>query len=132
MENIKADPLGHLRRRLTVGLFVLWQADIPIRYSEINTVSTATIRAMWSVQVALVILAVLGIVRLIRERRLVEVWLLMTPLLYVTAVHVPLLTESRQSLPVKPLLLIAAAIGARDLWHRLFALEAQIHERQHV
>lgn len=132
LENIKADPIGHIRRRLTVGLFVLWNADIWLRYSEINVASPLVIRAMWAIQVALFALAVWGTVSLIKQRRLAEAWLLVTPLLYVTAVHVPLLTEGRQSLPVKPLLIIAATIGAADLRHRLFPLKAQIHERQHV
>jgi len=124
LENIRADPMGYVARRLTHGVFVLWNADIWLRYSEINEAAVAIIRAMWAVQTALCGLAIWGIVRLFKTGRVVEAWLLATPLLYVTAVHVPLLTEARQSLPVKPLLLIAATIGAADLRHRL-------HRRSH-
>jgi hypothetical protein len=35
------------------------------------------------------------------------------PLVYVTAVHLPLLCEARQSLPVKPLVIILAIAGFR-------------------
>ena len=37
--------------------------------------------------------------------------LLALPLLYVTGVHVPFLSETRQSLPVKPLVLVLAAVA---------------------
>ncbi|HYU80397.1 MAG TPA: hypothetical protein VEK56_15510, partial [Vicinamibacterales bacterium] len=132
LENIRADLAGHIRRRLSIGTFVLWDADIPLRYSEINSTSPLLIRTFWSAQVVLVLLAVWGTICLINQGRLTDAWILVTPLLYVTAVHVPLLTEARQSLPVKPLLLIAAAIGGADLWQRLLPLKAQVHERQHV
>jgi hypothetical protein len=132
IENIKHDVTGHIWRRLTHGFFVLWNADIWLRYSEINAASPAVIRVMWSVQVALFLCAIWGAVALARRGLIAELWLLVTPLLYVTAVHVPLLTEARQSLPVKPLLLIAAAIGMADIRKRLFAFKPQVHERQHV
>jgi len=132
LENIRADLAGHIRRRLSIGTFVLWDADIPLRSSEINSTSPLLIRTFWSAQVVLVLLAVWGTICLIKQGRLTDAWILVTPLLYVTAVHVPLLTEARQSLPVKPLLLIAAAIGGADLWQRLLPLKAQVHERQHV
>ena len=48
---------------------------------------------------------------LIRRGRWGEAVLLALPLIYMTAVHLPLLTEARQSLPVKPLVLALAAIG---------------------
>jgi 4-amino-4-deoxy-L-arabinose transferase-like glycosyltransferase len=132
IENIKHDVAGHIWRRLTHGFFVLWNADIWLRYSEINAASPAVIRIMWTVQVALFLCAIWGMVTLARQGLVAELWLLATPILYVTVVHVPLLTEARQSLPVKPLLLIAAAIGIADLHRRLFAFKPQIHERQHV
>ncbi len=49
------------------------------------------------------------------QRTLVEACLLAAPIVYVTAVHVPLLTEARQSLPAKPTVLLLATIGAADL-----------------
>jgi len=36
---------------------------------------------------------------------------LATPIVYVTAVHFPLLTEARQSLPAIPVVLLLATIG---------------------
>jgi hypothetical protein len=119
MDNISSDLAGHIRRRLTHGLFVLWSADIWLRYSEINAASPLVIRAMWALQAVLAALGIWGALTLMRQGRLAEAWLLITPILYVTAVHVPLLTEARQSLPVKPLLLVAAAIGAADLATRV-------------
>ena len=70
--NMREDPLGHLRRRLTTGLFVLWAADVPVShrgkyYSFEN----------------------------------------------VTGVHLPLLCEARQSLPIKPDVIALAAIALR-------------------
>ena len=41
--------------------------------------------------------------------------LLAAPIVYVTAVHLPFLTEARQSLPAQPVLLILATIGVEDL-----------------
>ncbi len=38
------------------------------------------------------------------------------PIVYVTAVHLPLLTEARQSLPAQPVLLVLATIGAAHCW----------------
>jgi hypothetical protein len=50
-------------------------------------------------------------VMLVRRRRYAEAALLTLPLIYVTGVHVPLLCETRQSLPVKPLVLALAAVA---------------------
>jgi hypothetical protein len=119
LDNIRSDVVAHIGRRVTYGLFVLWSADIWVRYSQIDETSPIVIRAMWAVQSLILALAAWGAIRMLAEGQLVEAWLLITPLLYVTAVHVPLLTEARQSLPVKPLLLIAAAIGGADLKRRL-------------
>lgn len=119
LANITSDLLGHIRRRLTYGLFVLWSADIWVRYSDINATSPLVIRAMWAVQSLLLLLGVWGAIRLLAQGQYVTAWLLITPLLYVTAVHLPLLTEARQSLPVKPLLLILVAVGLVDLKSRI-------------
>ncbi|HYE86316.1 MAG TPA: glycosyltransferase family 39 protein [Vicinamibacterales bacterium] len=109
--NMREDPIGHVRRRLTVGLFVLWAADVPIRYGDINAVPTAAIRGIWLVQVFVLALAVVGAVHLARTGRWLEAVLLVLPIVYVTGVHLPLLCETRQSLPVKPVVLALAAIG---------------------
>ena len=119
MENIRKDIPGFLKRRVIRGQFVLWAAEIPVRYSDINTLPTWAIRAIWLPQVVLVILAVAGIVWLARQRRRDALLVLASPLVYVGAVHFVLLTESRQSLPVKPLLLVLAVCGAIELRGRL-------------
>jgi 4-amino-4-deoxy-L-arabinose transferase-like glycosyltransferase len=109
--NMRADPVGHARRRLTRGMFVLWAAEVPVRYGDINNLPTAAIRGMWILQVVLLGLAVLGAVQLARSGRWLEAVVLSLPILYVTGVHLPLLCEARQSLPVKPVVLALAAIG---------------------
>jgi 4-amino-4-deoxy-L-arabinose transferase-like glycosyltransferase len=115
MDNIRRDPAGHLGRRLTRGLFVLWAADIPIRYTDINRTPTLVIRLIWLAQVAILPLALFGIITLARRGRWAEVVLLALPIIYVTGVHLPLLCEARQSLPVKPLVLVLAAVGIGGL-----------------
>lgn len=111
MNNIRRDPVGHVRRRLTRGAFVLWAAEIPIRYTDINRTPTLLIRLIWLVQVVLLVAAAAGAVRLWRRGRRTEALLLTLPLAYVTGVHLPLLCEARQSLPVKPLVLALAAVA---------------------
>jgi 4-amino-4-deoxy-L-arabinose transferase-like glycosyltransferase len=111
LANIERDPVGHVQRRLTRGAFVLWAADVPIRYSDINSTPTAVIRLIWQIQVALLVLALAGAVVLARGGRWAEAVLMTLPLIYVTGVHLPLLCEARQSLPVKPLVLALAAVA---------------------
>jgi 4-amino-4-deoxy-L-arabinose transferase-like glycosyltransferase len=112
VNNMRRDPFGHVLRRMTRGTFVLWAAEIPIRYSDINRTPTTVIRVIWLLQVLLLLLAVVGFVTLARRGRWTEAVLLALPLIYVTGVHLPLLCEARQSLPVKPLVLVLAAVGA--------------------
>ncbi len=111
VEHITADLPGWALRRGARRAFILWATDIPIRYTDINTVNPLVIRAIWLVQVVVLIIAAAGLIVLLRHRRFAEAALLALPLLYVTGVHVPLLCETRQSLPVKPLVLILAAIA---------------------
>ena len=109
--NISADPFGHVFRRLTRGAFVLWAADIPIPYGRIDSTPALVIRAIWLVQAALLMLAAAGAWQLARHARWTEAVFFVLPLVYVTAVHLPLLCEARQSLPVKPLVLALAAVA---------------------
>ncbi len=111
IEHIRDDLPGWVWRRLTRGTFILWASDIPIRYTDINDVNPLLIRGIWLAQVVLLVMAAVGLVRLLQRRRFAEAALLGLALLYVTGVHVPLLCETRQSLPVKPLVLILAAIA---------------------
>jgi hypothetical protein len=57
---------------------------------------------------------------------------LAAPILYITAVHFPLLTEARQSLPAQPIVLLLATIAIARLIGHSLPLEAQVHERQHL
>jgi 4-amino-4-deoxy-L-arabinose transferase-like glycosyltransferase len=108
MRHIREDPVGHVVRRLTRGPFVLWAAEIPIRYTLINSMPVWVIRAIWLLQVLLLVAAAVGAVRLAGSGRWLECVVLLLPLVYVTAVHLPLLCEARQSLPVKPLVIVLA------------------------
>jgi 4-amino-4-deoxy-L-arabinose transferase-like glycosyltransferase len=118
LANISADPAGYVWRRLTRGLFVLWAADVPIRFTQIDATPTWIIRTFWTIQALLVLIALYGAWRLWRLRGAVTALLMVMPLAYVTAVHLPILCEARQSLPVKPLLLILATIGASGVISR--------------
>ena len=111
VEHIRDDPAGHVWRRVTRGPFLLWAAEIPVRYTLINSLPTIVIRVIWLLQVILLAVAAAGAVHLVRTGRRLDAALLVLPLIYVTAVHLPLLCEARQSLPVKPLVIVLAAIG---------------------
>jgi 4-amino-4-deoxy-L-arabinose transferase-like glycosyltransferase len=115
--NMRADPAGHIIRRLTRGAFVLWAAEIPIRYNDINQTPMLVIRLIWMAQVLLLGLAAWGAFSLARTGRWLEAVTLALPIVYVTGVHLPLLCEARQSLPVKPVVLALAAIGVMQLRH---------------
>jgi 4-amino-4-deoxy-L-arabinose transferase-like glycosyltransferase len=124
LDNIRRDPLGHLRRRLTYGVFVMWASHIPYRHSEINELPVVVIRSMWIAQALVLVLALVGSVRVFRSIHWREGWLLITPALYVTAVHLPLLTEPRETLPAMPAVLILATVG-------LLSLKPQAHKGPH-
>ena len=113
LANIRQDPVGHLTRRLTRGAFVLWAAEVPIPYDRINSTPTLVIRAIWLAQVLLLLLAAWGAWSLVRQGHWLEAVILSLPIIYVTGVHLPLLCEARQSLPVKPVVIALAAIGLR-------------------
>ena len=61
---------------LTHGAFVLWAADIPIRYTDINATPSLVIRAIWVVQVVLLGIAVAGAWMLLRREAIGEAALL--------------------------------------------------------
>jgi 4-amino-4-deoxy-L-arabinose transferase-like glycosyltransferase len=132
IDNIRRDSPGHLTWRFARGLFVLWAGEIPFRYSEINDLPPAVIRACWTIQAAIFLLALWGGLALVSGRRTGAALILLAPIIYISAVHFPLLTEARQSLPAQPTLLLLATIGAAYLTGHLFPLEPQVHEREHL
>ena len=132
LENMRRDSPVHLVKRLSRGLFILWAGEIPFRYSEINTLSPWIIRVCWGVQAVIVLLALWGGFALCRRGRMGEGLILLAPILYVSAVHFPLLTEARQSLPAQPTLLALAVLGTVSLIAPSFPLEAQVHKREHL
>jgi Dolichyl-phosphate-mannose-protein mannosyltransferase len=132
IDNIRRDAPAHLIKRLARGLFILWAGEIPFRYSDINSLSTMTIRICWALQAAILLIALAGGYALCRSGRMAEGLVLLAPILYISAVHFPLLTEARQSLPAQPTVLVLAAIGAVWLIGHSLPLESQMHERQHL
>ena len=119
LANIQRDRVGHLLRRVTVGTFVLWAAEIPIRYSQINSVRP--LRHSRD-------LAGAGrhdgtgahrVVFVARRRGALEAAPMAALIAYITALHVPLLAEARYSLPAKPVVLVLAAIALAELLHRI-------------
>jgi 4-amino-4-deoxy-L-arabinose transferase-like glycosyltransferase len=132
LSNIARDSPGHLIKRLARGVFILWAGEIPFRYSDINRLSPAAIYACWAAQAALFAVALGGLVMLAARGRVAEACLLATPIVYITVVHFPLLTEARQSLPAQPVVLLLATIAVACAVGHSLPLEAQVHERQHL
>jgi 4-amino-4-deoxy-L-arabinose transferase-like glycosyltransferase len=120
VENIREHPVRHLWRRATRGTFLLWAAEIPVRYSDINRMSPLTIRAIWLLQVALIVVAAVGFILLVQQGAVTEGFAMAALILYVSAVHVPLYSEARYSLPAKPIVLLFAAAAvmiAAERWN---------------
>jgi 4-amino-4-deoxy-L-arabinose transferase-like glycosyltransferase len=130
--NLRRDTAVHHLKRLARGIFVLWAGEIPFRYSEINDLPPAVIYLCWTVQALVFIVALWGLFALVKAGRDAEALILAAPIVYITVVHAPLLTEARQSLPGQPVLLVLAAAGAWSLLGHSLARETQIHERQHL
>jgi hypothetical protein len=128
LNNLRQQSAGHIAKRLARGVFILWAGEIPVRYSDINTLPTIVKWTIWGIQALLFLAAVAGVYALIRHGRAAEGCTLGAALVYVTAVHFPILTEARQSLPAQPTLLVLAAFGVAHL----LSLKPQVHEREHL
>jgi 4-amino-4-deoxy-L-arabinose transferase-like glycosyltransferase len=115
LANLRNDSLAHLIKRLLRGVIILWAGEIPFRFSTINHLPPAVIYSCWAIQLLLFAFAAAGLRSLARCGEHAMAWLFAAPILYVTAVHFPLLTEARQSLPAMPTVLILVAIGAADV-----------------
>lgn len=118
VSNIARDRSGYVVRRVTVGAFVLWAAEIPIRHTDINDVPRLVIRGIWLVQVGLLALALVGLVMVAHRRGPLVASPLAALLAYVTVVHLPMLAEARYSLPAKPVVVALVAIALAELLHR--------------
>jgi len=113
--NVRRDSPSHLLKRLARSMVILWAGEIPFRYSEINDLPPLLVYFCWAVQLGLLGMAMIGIRTFFRNRDWMMACLFALPIAYVSAVHFPLLTEARQSLPAMPTVLILAAIGAAPL-----------------
>ncbi len=111
LENIRRDPLRWAWGRLTRGTILFWAAEIPIRYSDINRVPPIVIRLLWLAQMALLGVAAVGAGALFRAGARVEAGAIVALVLYVSAVHIPMYSEARYSLPAKPVVLLLAVVG---------------------
>jgi len=118
VENIRRDPVRHFRRRAFRGTFLLWAAEIPVRYSDINHLAPWTIRAIWLPQAAAMGLAVWGVVVVVRRGDRTAGYAMAAVIAYVTAVHTPLYSEARYSLPAMPIALLLATMGAAAIGRR--------------
>src|SRR5262249_6593862 len=117
--NIARDPVGHLLRRSTIGTFVLWSAEIPIRKTRINSLRPVVIRAVWRPQAIRRGLPLVGLVFIAHRRSAREAAPMAALIVYITALHLPMLAEARYSLPAKPVVLLVAAIALAELLHRV-------------
>ena len=116
--NIARNRVAHALRRVTVGAFVVWAAEIPIRYTDINAMPRLVIRTLWLVQVGLLLLAIVGLVMLVHRRGPMSAAPLAALFAYITAVHLPMLAEARYSLPAKPVVVALVAIAIAEILHR--------------
>jgi len=115
LDNLRHDRPAHLAKRLARGIFVLWAGEIPVRYSQINALPPMAIYLCWAFQAVVFALALAGIVVLAGRGHAAQAGMLALPIAYVTAVHFPLLTEARQSLPAQPVVVLLAAVAVYHL-----------------
>jgi 4-amino-4-deoxy-L-arabinose transferase-like glycosyltransferase len=111
IDNIRRDPTRHVWRRLTRGVLLLWITDIPVRHSDINALPTIAIRGIWFLQALLMLAALAGLWFLWRRKARTEAAVFVALIVYVTAVHTVLFSESRYALPAKPVVLLLATIA---------------------
>src|SRR5438105_4615579 len=115
MENIRRNPARHVWRRAVRGTLLLWAAEIPVRYSDINRLAPSTIRAIWLPQAAVMGLAVWGVVVVVGRGARTAAYAMAALIVYVTAVHTPLYSEARYSLPAMPIVLLLATAAVAEI-----------------
>jgi 4-amino-4-deoxy-L-arabinose transferase-like glycosyltransferase len=119
LENIRRDPVRHAWRRATRGVLLLWVTEIPIRYSDINALSTTTIRLIWAPQALLIVAALAGLYVVWRQGARVEAAAFAALIAYVTAVHAVLYSEARYALPAKPVVVLLATIAVSTFFSKV-------------
>lgn len=111
VSEISNDTLGYLSRGLTYRQPVLWAAELAAIRPE--TVPRTTRLAVYALQYLIVALALIGLFMMCRSSTAGQLIAMM--LAYVAIAHFPFWVDARYSLPVKPLVLIAAVVGAAAL-----------------
>ncbi len=53
LSNIRRQSAAHIAKRLARGVFILWAGEIPVRYSDINTLPTIVKWTIWGIQALL-------------------------------------------------------------------------------
>jgi len=111
-EEISADPAGYVARAFTYRFWVLWAAELPV--PDVAQVPRAVRLLAWMPQFAIVALAAVGV--LVKLRSSVAAKVVGGILLYVTVAHLPFYVDARYSVAAKPVMLVAAAVGAAWVW----------------
>jgi hypothetical protein len=115
LRRISEDPLGFVWRRATHGVFILWASHVPLPYRMIDNLSPSWLRAIWVMQAAILVFALMGAVAMWRVQA-VEALLLSLFVAYVAVVHFPLRPDPRWALPVMPVVLLFAVAGGAAAW----------------
>ena len=118
IDNIRRDPARHIWRRLTRGVLLLWITDIPVRHSDINALPTIAIRTIWFLQALLMLAATAGLWFVWGRGQRTEAATFAALIVYVTAVHTVLFSESRYALPAKPVVLLLATVAVSHYFAR--------------
>lgn len=109
--HIRDDLLGYLARGITYRSVAFWATEVPIAYNQIDALPRSVLLAIWSVQVALIGFALVGLLTLLRSRNELGLVLgLVAASLW--AAYFPFHGEPRFALPAKPSVIILAVAGA--------------------
>ena len=119
-----AHPVEFAQQRL-LALYDLW-GPWPDR-GDVNSPRSARVRLVIGLRFPLALLALAG---LWRRRRQMTSWIIASPVVVVTAIHVVFFAgQPRFTLPVEPLVMILAAAGVADLVRKLDVGRAAVSPR---
>jgi hypothetical protein len=119
-----AHPVEFAQQRL-LALYDLW-GPWPDR-GDVNSPRSAVVRLVIGLRFAVALLALAG---LWRRRRQITSWIIASPVVVVTAIHVVFFAgQTRFTLPVEPLVMILAAAGVADLVRKLDVGRAAVSPR---